>query len=88
MACSVLNLCLSPISVNLLGLHVDTSDICLVVTAIQGGRLLGDLLCELAGGDSTPLAIFQSLLAELLTAALGLRTRLLAAMFVLALVKC
>jgi len=71
MACSVLNLRLSPISVNLLGLRVDTSDICLVVTAIQGGGLLGDLLCALAGGDTSVLSIIQSLLTDLLSNALS-----------------
>lgn len=50
--CSVLNLELAPIHLSLLGLHVDTSAICLEITATpspQGG-LLGDLLCALAGG--------------------------------------
>jgi hypothetical protein len=48
--CSVLDLELGPIDIDLLGLHVDTSPICLEVTAIEGGGLLGDLLCGLAGG--------------------------------------
>lgn len=48
--CSVLNLELAPIHLALLGLHVDTSAICLEITATQGGGLLGDLLCGLAGG--------------------------------------
>jgi len=47
--CSVLDLELGPIDIDLLGLHVDTSPICLEVTAIEGGGLLGDLLCGLAG---------------------------------------
>lgn len=51
MACSVLNIELGPIDVDLLGLHVDTSPICLTVTAFEGEGLLGDLLCGLAGGD-------------------------------------
>ena len=49
--CSVLNLELGPINLALLGLHVDTSPICLEITATEGGGLLGDLLCALAGGD-------------------------------------
>jgi len=49
--CSVLHLALAPINLALLGLHVDTSAICLNITAIEGGGLLGDLLCGLAGGD-------------------------------------
>jgi len=48
--CSVLSLHLAPIDLDLLGLNVDTSEICLDVTATPGGGLLGDLLCGLAGG--------------------------------------
>jgi hypothetical protein len=48
--CSVLDLELGPINLALLGLHVDTSAICLAITATEGGGLLGDLLCGLAGG--------------------------------------
>jgi len=46
--CPVLNLSLGPIHLSLLGLNVDTSSICLQITAIQGGGLLGDLLCSIA----------------------------------------
>lgn len=46
--CPVLNLQLGPIHLDLLGLVVDTSPICLDITAIQGGGLLGDLLCGVA----------------------------------------
>lgn len=46
--CPILNLHLGPIHLNLLGLRVDTSEICLDVTAHQGGGLLGDLLCNVA----------------------------------------
>jgi len=54
--CPILNLHLGPIHLDLLGLNVDTSEICLAITAHQGGGLLGDLLCGLsnallAGGD-------------------------------------
>ena len=48
--CSVLSLELAPIDIALLGLHVNTSAICLDITATEGGGLLGDLLCSLAGG--------------------------------------
>ncbi len=48
--CSILSLELAPIDVDLLGLHLDTSAICLEVTATDGGGLLGSLLCDLAGG--------------------------------------
>jgi len=48
-SCSVLDLELAPIHISLLGLHVDTSSICLTITAQQGQGILGDLLCGLAG---------------------------------------
>jgi len=48
-SCSVLDLELAPINISLLGLHVDTSSICLTITAQQGQGILGDLLCSLAG---------------------------------------
>jgi len=44
---SILSLHLAPINLDLLGLDVTTSDICLNVTATQGGGLLGDLLSGL-----------------------------------------
>jgi len=47
---SILNLHVQPISLNLLGLHVDTSAICLDVTAHQGQGVLGDLLSGLGSG--------------------------------------
>jgi len=43
--CPILNLHLGPIHLDLLGLNVDTSEICLDVTAHHGQGLLGDLLC-------------------------------------------
>jgi hypothetical protein len=48
--CPLLNLELGPINLNLLGLHVDTSEICLDVTASDDTGLLGSLLCDLSGG--------------------------------------
>ena len=47
-ACPILNLALGPINLSLLGLNVDTSEICLDITAQRGGGLLGDLLCGIA----------------------------------------
>ena len=45
-ACSVLNLVLGPINLNLLGLRVATNQVRLLVEAIPGaGNLLGNLLC-------------------------------------------
>jgi len=43
--CPILNLHLDPIHLDLLGLVVDTSEICLDITAHHGQGLLGDLLC-------------------------------------------
>jgi hypothetical protein len=48
-ACPVLNLSLGPIHLDVLGLVVDTSPICLDLTADPGGGLLGDLLCGVGG---------------------------------------
>jgi hypothetical protein len=45
--CPVLDLSLGPINLDILGLVVRTSPICLTITAVQGGGLLGDLLCSL-----------------------------------------
>jgi len=49
--CTVLNLEIQPISLNLLGLHVDTSAICLNITGDPDEGLLGQLVCGLAGGS-------------------------------------
>jgi hypothetical protein len=49
-SCPILNLSLGPIHVDLLGLVVDTSRICLDITAVpRQGALLGNLLCAIAG---------------------------------------
>lgn len=46
--CPILDLELGPINLDLLGLNVETSAICLEITAVRGA-LLGDLLCSIAG---------------------------------------
>jgi len=46
--CPILDLQLGPITVDLLGLVVETSPICLEITAHQGAGLLGNLLCGVA----------------------------------------
>jgi hypothetical protein len=47
--CPILNLELGPINLNLLGLVLETSPICLDITAERGpGNLLGNLLCSVA----------------------------------------
>jgi hypothetical protein len=57
-ACPILDLSLGPIDLTLLGLNVSTSRICLEVTAVPGGGLLGDLLCNVANllSPTTPIA--------------------------------
>jgi hypothetical protein len=74
-ACSVLDLQLGPISLNLLGLHVDTTPICLEVTALPGQGILGDLLCGLAGGNLELIPSLQKLLTRLLTFGLAQPTQ-------------
>jgi len=56
--CPILHLQLAPIHLSLLGLNVDTSAICLSITAESGhGKLLGNLLCNVANllNGGTPL---------------------------------
>jgi hypothetical protein len=59
--CPVLDLRLGPINLNLLGLVVQTSPICLTITATQGGGLLGDLLCSLGNLLNQGLTLNQAL---------------------------
>jgi hypothetical protein len=48
--CTILDLTIGPIHLDLLGLVVDTNAIHLTITAEQGpGNLLGNLLCAVAG---------------------------------------
>jgi hypothetical protein len=73
-ACSVLNLVLGPIDLNLLGLRVATNDIHLLIEAIPGqGNLLGNLLCAITNllnpSANTPLAQLTQVLNALLALA-------------------
>jgi hypothetical protein len=52
--CSILDLVLGPLDLNLLGLLVHLDRVRLTITAIRGGGLLGDLLCGLGGGPPPP----------------------------------
>ena len=52
--CSILDLVLGPLDLNLLGLLVHLDRLRLTITAVRGGGLLGDLLCGLAGGTAGP----------------------------------
>jgi hypothetical protein len=49
-SCPILHLDIAPITLNLLGLQITTSEIVLDIVAIPGpGNLLGNLLCAIAG---------------------------------------
>jgi len=65
--CPVLDLHINAIHLNLLGLHVDTSDICLSLTATDGpGNLLGNLVCDVAHLlDGTTLPSVGGLLSDI-----------------------
>jgi hypothetical protein len=52
--CTILDLVLGPLDLNLLGLLVHLDRLRLTITAVRGGGLLGDLLCGLAGGPPPP----------------------------------
>ena len=47
-SCQILRLVLGPLDLNLLGLRVQLNQVTLLITAIPGGGLLGDLLCAIA----------------------------------------
>jgi hypothetical protein len=70
--CSVLNLVLGPLNLNLLGLVVTLNEVHLNITAVPGS-LLGDLLCDVAnllngGGLGGLLSEVSALLNEILAA--------------------
>ena len=72
--CRILNLVLGPLDLNLLGLQVDLAQVVLDITAQQGpGKLLGNLLCAVAGlldGPTGVNALLQQI-AGLLNRVLG-----------------
>lgn len=72
--CPVLDLALGPINLDLLGLVVETSPICLNITAIPGGGLLGDLLCSVANLLNGGLSLGQILGGQGLPTLPGLTT--------------
>jgi hypothetical protein len=73
--CSILNLVLGPLHLNLLGLVIDLNQVVLNITAVQGpGNLLGNLLCAIAGlldGPAAPAGGLAGLLNRLLGALFG-----------------
>ena len=68
--CSILDLDLGALHLDLLGLVIDLAPVHLDITAVQGaGNLLGNLLCSLAGllDGPSPLGGIAALLNRLLT---------------------
>jgi len=68
--CSILNLDLGPLHLNVLGLVVDLAPVHLDITAVPGaGNLLGNLLCAVAGllDHNSPAGGLAGLLNRLLT---------------------
>ena len=66
-ACQILRLVLGPLDLNILGLRVQLNQVILLITAIPGGGLLGDLLCAIANLlNQGPLAGVLGQIAELL----------------------
>jgi hypothetical protein len=69
--CEILNLVLGPLDLTLLGLNVFLDTVTLIITAEQGGGLLGDLLCAISGllsGPGNALGRLRNLLNQLLGA--------------------
>lgn len=68
--CSILDLDLGPLHLDLLGLVIDLAPVHLDITAVPGaGNLLGNLLCAVAGllDNNGPLTGISALLNRLLT---------------------
>ena len=60
--CQILHLDLGPLTLNVLGLHVDLSRVVLDITAESGaGNLLGNLLCSVANLLNDPSGLAQVL---------------------------
>jgi hypothetical protein len=75
-ACTILNLTLGPINLNLLGLRVATNEIRLLVEAVPGaGNLLGNLLCAVTNLLNPSANAPLSQLVQLLNALLALAPR-------------
>lgn len=72
--CTILNLVLGPLHLNLLGLVVDLNQVVLTITAVAGaGNLLGNLLCAVANllnGGGGLAGLLQGI-ADLLNQILG-----------------
>lgn len=72
--CDILFLDIGPIHLNLLGLVIDISEIVINIDAIQGGGLLGDLLCALANllDSGSPIANILAQINQLLNTILAI----------------
>jgi len=73
-SCTILNLNLGPLSLDVLGLVVDLNQVILTITAVAGaGNLLGNLLCAVAGllDAGGPLSTLLQGVADLLNQILG-----------------
>lgn len=70
--CSILNLTLGPLHLNLLGLVVNLNQVHLTITAVSGpGNLLGNLLCAVANllnGGAPDVGTLSTLLNRILQA--------------------
>jgi hypothetical protein len=74
-SCGILHLDLGPLSLDLLGLQVNLSEVILDITAQSGaGNLLGNLLCavtNLLNGPTGPLATLLNQILQAITGILG-----------------
>jgi hypothetical protein len=71
LACRILSLVLGPLDLNLLGLRVQLNQVNLLITAIPGGGLLGDLLCGITN-LLNPTGLLGNTLAQVLNSLLAL----------------
>jgi hypothetical protein len=75
-ACTILDLVIQPIDLNLLGLRVATSEIALLIEAVPGDNaLLGNLLCAITGLLDPETGSTPGLLTRILNALLALAPR-------------
>ena len=74
-SCGILHLDLGPLSLDLLGMQVNLSEVVLDITAQSGaGNLLGNLLCavtNLLNGPASPLADLLNQILQAITGILG-----------------
>lgn len=72
-SCSILNLVVGPVNLNLLGLQITTDQIVLNITALPGaGNLLGNLLCDVTNLLNSPSQGLANVLNQILGILQGL----------------